>query len=110
MRANQSERLAAETDKQRKARLQRVRANQSERLAAETEEQREARLQRMRANQVRDWLLRLNSRERPGYVRCTHVHTYVSGIPINASNATFARMLCCKTWEYVNGDNENRIK
>ena len=51
MRANQSERLAAETDEQRKARLQRVRANQSGRLAAETEEQREARLQRMRTNQ-----------------------------------------------------------
>ena len=32
MRANQSERLAAETEEQRKARLQRVRANQSERL------------------------------------------------------------------------------
>ena len=42
--------LAAETDEQREARLQRVRANQSERLAAETEEQREARLHRMHIN------------------------------------------------------------
>ena len=51
MRANQSDRLAAETEEQREARLQRKRANQSNRLAAETEEQRDARLQRMRANQ-----------------------------------------------------------
>ena len=49
--ANQSDRLAAETEEQREARLQWMCANQSDRLAAETEEQREARLQLMCANQ-----------------------------------------------------------
>ena len=52
MRSNQSERLAAETEVQREARLLGMHANQNEGLAAETEEQREARLQRMRANQT----------------------------------------------------------
>ena len=83
MRANLSDRLAAETVEQREARLQRMHANLSDRLAAETEEQIEVRLQRMRARlaseteeqrpgcrgcvpiKVRGWLLRLNSRERP---------------------------------------------
>ena len=36
--ANQSERLATESEEQRAARLARLRANQSERLATETEE------------------------------------------------------------------------
>ena len=44
MRITHSERMAVETEKQREARLQRMRANQSDRLAAETEEQREAKL------------------------------------------------------------------
>ena len=48
MSVHQSERLAAETEEQREARLQRMR---SDRLAAKTEEQREARLQKMHANQ-----------------------------------------------------------
>ena len=52
MRTNQSDRLAAETEKQREARLQRMRANQSDRLAADTEEQREARLQRMQSERL----------------------------------------------------------
>ena len=71
MRANQSDRLVAETEEQREARLQRMCANQSAetdsenrerpgcrgcvpikvRLAAETEQQREARLQRDREGQ-----------------------------------------------------------
>ena len=38
MRANQSDRLAAETEEQREARLQRMCANQSDRLAAECHE------------------------------------------------------------------------
>ena len=69
MHITHSERMAVETEEQNEARLQRMSTNRSDRLAqaAETEEQREARLQRMRANQSeRDWLLRLNSRERPG--------------------------------------------
>ena len=37
--SNQSDSLAAETEEQREARLQRMCANQSDRLAAETEEQ-----------------------------------------------------------------------
>ena len=45
MHANQSDRLAAKTEEQREARLQRMRANESERLAVETKQQREARLQ-----------------------------------------------------------------
>ena len=40
MRITHSERMAVETEEQRKARLQRMRANQSDRLAAQTEEQR----------------------------------------------------------------------
>ena len=48
MRTNQSERLAAETEEQREARLQRVHITHSQRIVAETEQQREARLQRDR--------------------------------------------------------------
>ena len=68
MRANQSERLAAETEEQREAWLQRLRANQSERLAAETEEQRSRPGFRgcVPIRKWGDWLLRLKNRERPG--------------------------------------------
>ena len=48
MSANQCHRLAAETEEEREAGLQRMSANQCHRLAAETEEEREARLMRDR--------------------------------------------------------------
>ena len=52
------QRLAAESEEQRKVRLQRMRDNHRNRMATETEEEREARLQQMSANQ-RDGLARL---------------------------------------------------
>ena len=45
MRAAQQERLAADTDEQRDARLERMREAYQERLAAETAQEREARQQ-----------------------------------------------------------------
>ena len=51
MSANQRDRRAAETVEERQQRLEHMSANQRERLAAETVEEREARLQRTSANQ-----------------------------------------------------------
>ena len=61
---SRNERLAAETEQQREARLQSLSARRNERLAAETEQQREAKLQSLSAR--RNERLAAETREHRG--------------------------------------------
>ena len=69
MRDNRRNRMAAEIEEEREARLQQMSVNQRDSLAAETEEEREARLQHMRDN-YHDRLAAETEEEREARLQC----------------------------------------
>ena len=115
MRVTHSQRMAAETEEQREARLQRMSANQRERLAGETEEQREARLQSMSAHQSERLALKnRDSETRLQRMRINHderittaIHPLFHWLTIELQHPSYTiytslSSSCCKVFTRVN--------